>query len=345
MSVKICSIQPDDLSKLSQFLITGFNAKPGAEFAKLDVLAWKYLDPVGEADYSRCFVAVDAGQIVACIGLSKTRLVVNPPPRLIAASHGFDWLSANRDIATGLMVSQRADQCADIQLGIGGTAKAVKIRERSGFTIAPSVPEYCRIIRPRYFFQSPGPVATWKGLAKIAREYGRWLQHPRQKPGAPIELRRVESFGDEVTQIVNACQMPEVHTLRTPELLNHFLRYPRKNITGWHILQNGRVRGFALLSVVHDENFRTGKIADCFLDCLDVELWHAALHALTNQLREQTADLVVCYGTTPWMADALTRNGFYCQRLLPFAVRDPKKLLPENASFYLTHLEADHAYL
>jgi hypothetical protein len=345
MSIEIRAIQQDDLSKLSQFLITGFNATPDAEFAKLDVLAWKYLDFPGDVDYSRCFVAVDNDQIMACIGLSKTRLVVNRSPRVITASHGFDWLSANRDIATGLMVGQRADQCADIQLGIGGTVKAVKIRERTGFTIAPSVPEYCRILRPLHYLRSPRQVVAWRCLAKIAREYWRWLRHPRQKPNVSIVLQRVESFGAEVTQIVNACQMPEIHTLRTPELLNHFLRYPRKKFTGWHFLQDGRIRGFALLSITQQGNARVGKIADCFLDCSDVDLWHAAIHALAHQLREQSADMVVCYGTTSWMANALTRNGFYCQRLSPFAVRDPKKLLPEAATFYLTHLEGDHAYL
>jgi hypothetical protein len=345
MSVEIRSIQSDDLLKLSQFLIAGFNATPVAEFAKLDVLAWKYLDLLGEVDYSRCFVAVDNGQIIACIGLSKTRLVVTDSLRLITASHGFDWLSANRDIATGLMVGQRADQCADIQLAIGGTAKAVKIRERTGFTIAPSVPEYCRIIYPVHYLRSPRPMAIWKCLAKIVREYGRWLRYPRQKPSVPIVLQRIESFGAEVTQIVSDCQMPEIHTLRTPELLNHFLRYPHKNITGWHMMQEGRLRGVALLSIVKNGPVCIGKIADCFLDSLDQDLWHAAISALVAELRRQSADMVVCYGTTPWMAEALTRNGFYCQRLLPFGIRDSKKLLPESAAFYLTHMEADHAYL
>ena len=42
-------IQPltvDDLSELSRFLIAGFHTQPDADFAALDVLHWKYVEPL-----------------------------------------------------------------------------------------------------------------------------------------------------------------------------------------------------------------------------------------------------------------------------------------------------------
>jgi hypothetical protein len=345
MSVEIRPIQRDDVPELSRFLVTGFDAAPDAEFASPDVLLWKYFDPIDEDRAPRCFVAEENGQIVACIGLSLVRFVAGQPPRLVTASHGFDWLAAKTDFAAGLMVEQYSTLYTDVQFGIGGTPKAVKIRERSSFTIATPVPEYCKILRFSHRLRKPRQAPVWKALLQIARDTSRRIVNSTRQSTVLLELKHASKFGREVAAVTETCQMTDIHTHRTPELLNHFLRYPKKNITGWHILQKGHLRGFALLSIVKHGHVRTGRIADCFLDSLDQDLWHAALLALTKQLGEESADMVECYGTTPWMVDALKRNGFNCQRQSPFAFRDPKKLLPADASFYLTHLEADHAYL
>ena len=40
-------LRPDDLPELSRFLVTGFQARPDADFADPAVLRWKYLDPKG----------------------------------------------------------------------------------------------------------------------------------------------------------------------------------------------------------------------------------------------------------------------------------------------------------
>ena len=346
MAIEVRPIEKSDIPTVSDFLTRGFNDSPNAEFAAPDVLQWKCFDAQGNDGVPRGFVAIENGRIVAYVGRQPAQFVGGDLVTPVITEHGIDWLADKQSFAAGLLAGQRSDESIDIGFSIGGTDIAIKIKKRiKAWKFGMPVPTYCRVLRPLHYLRSPRQVVAWRCLAKIAREYWRWLRHPRQKPNVSIVLKQVESFGAEVTQIVDACQMPEIHTLRTPELLNHFLRYPRKNITGWHIMQENQIRGFTLLSLVRNGNIRTGKIADCFLDSLDVDLWHAALHALTNQLREQSADMVVCYGTTSWMVEALTQNGFYQQRLSPFAIRDPKKLLPENASYYLTHWEADHAYL
>lgn len=344
MSVEIRSIQHGDLPQLSKFLIAGFKAAPDAEFANPDVLCWKYFDPMGTDDCSRCFVAVDNGQIVACVGISQTRLVVGHPPRLVSTSQGFDWLSSKTDLAAGLMVGQRADQCADIQVAIGGTAKAVKIRARGGYKTGLQVPEFIRILRPSHRLRQPRPVSLGKAVLQMIRDSVRRMTHPPRHPTIAFDLRQVRTFGDEVAEITRQCVMPEIYTVRSPELLNHFLRYPRHNITGWHFMQGNRVRGYALLSVVQHESVRVGKIVDLFFDNMQPDLWQAGLHGLTQQLAKLTADIAVCYATTPWMVNALMASGYFNNRLRPLDYHDPKKLMPPAPSFYLTHLEADHAY-
>jgi len=344
MDIEIQSLPKKKISELHDFLITGFQQPPDAEFAAESVLEWKYFDPLDSATAPRAFIATVNGRIVACVGICPTRLVVGLSPQLVTASHGIDWLADKSEVAAGLMVGQQSEENFDVQFVIGGTPQAIKIKKKQGWIFPLQVPTFCRILRPIYRLQSPRQDALWKAAVKVARDYGRRMFCCRRSPKTALVVRQVEVFGNEIERITSACQMPDVHTLRTPELLNHYLRYPKKNISGCLVMAGNQVRGFALLSIVQRQGIRMGKIVDCFLDCLDQDLWHAALFALTNQLQANGADLVVCYGSTPWMAAALKNNGFYQQKQSPLSVRDPKNLIPNNATFYLTHLEADHAY-
>lgn len=345
MDIEIQTLSKEKIPELCDFLIAGFHQPPDAEFAAESVLEWKYFDSLGITAQPRSFVGTLNGRIVACIGVCPTWFVIGYPRQLISASHGIDWLATKSEVSAGLMVYQRSEEDSDVQFAIGGTQQAIAIKKKLGYKFPMQAPTFCRILRPTSRLRRPREDALWKAAIKVTRDYSRRLLYFRRSPKTHLELRQVSAFGDEIARITNACKMPDVHTLRTTELLNHYLRYPKKNISGWLLMEDNRMRGFALLSVVQHQGIRMGRIADCFMDCLDHDLWHSAIYSLTNQLNVDKADMVVCYGTTQWMAAALKNGGFYRQKLSPLSLRDPKNLVPSNASFYLTHLEADHAYL
>jgi hypothetical protein len=138
--------------------------------------------------------------------------------------------------------------------------------------------------------------------------------------------------------------MPLTFTSREPGLLNHYLRYPRPGPTGWLLEREGRVRGFALLWVSEKPHGRVGRIADCFLDSDDLELWGQAVTGLLVELKKLRCDLVSCFGSTPWLAQALLSNGFIRRGRTVFYLRDTAQRLPAENPFHLTHLEADSAY-
>ena len=75
-----------------------------------------------------------------------------------------------------------------------------------------------------------------------------------------------------------------------------------------------------------------------------LDLWHAAVLALTRELARQGADLAQAYASTPWAADALRRSGFTSRFAVKFHIRDRMGLIPQNAMFHLTPLEGDYAY-
>lgn len=80
------------------------------------------------------------------------------------------------------------------------------------------------------------------------------------------------------------------------------LRFPRQMMSGWYLRDStGRLRGLAVLNIIPTDHGRTrvGKVVDCLLDNIDVDHWHAAMFALTSELKHQDADVVQAYASTP----------------------------------------------
>jgi hypothetical protein len=118
-------------------------------------------------------------------------------------------------------------------------------------------------------------------------------------------------------------------------------------MSGWELRDvAGRTCGFGLLNVIpqHQGRIRIGKIVDCLVGNTDVDLWHAALGALTHELARQGADLVQAFASTPWMTEGLRRSGFVSRFDLEFNLRDRQDLIPHGVPFHFTPLEADYAY-
>ena len=346
MTLEVRPIEHADIPEVSRFLTAGFGAPSDAEFSAPDVLHWKCFDSIGPANITRGVVATDDKEILAYIGLCPLQFIGGGLTQVISAGHGVDWLASKKVVSAGIMVGGLSDEGVDVSFSIGGTDIATKMKKKfKNWKFLSPIATYYRSLHPMHHLRPPLQSSILKSSAKVLRDYGRNIILHRRKPSVSLKLQQTDSFGEEVTQILNSCRMPEIHIRRTPDLLNHFLRYPRKNITGWHIIHNDVVCGFALLSIVINGNQRIGKIVDCCLDSLAHNHWHAAVHFISKKLYQLSADIVVCYGTIPLIAQALEENGFACNDFSPFAIRDPQKLIPEDPSFYLTHLVADYAYL
>ncbi len=105
-------------------------------------------------------------------------------------------------------------------------------------------------------------------------------------------------------------------------------------MSGWHLLdETGRLRGLAVLNVIPKDGgrTRTGKVVDCLLDDVDVDLWHAAFVALTGELKRQGADLAQAYASTPWAVEALRRSGYASRYSVKFHIRDRQGLIPQGS--------------
>jgi hypothetical protein len=337
----------DDLSELGRFLAEGFHEPADAPFAAEDVLRWKYFDPRGAdaAGITRSWLARDAedGKIVGHVGVCPSRFRgPGLPAEGVSTLHMIDWLSTGSGTGVGATLMRRAHQSTDTQFGFGGSSAGRGVIDRGGYGLVAMVPVFQRVLNPAYrlALSRPGILRAVKDAAGVAIR-------PPKPPRVAVELRKVKTFRDEVNSLLSACARRAVFTSRGADLLNYFLRYPRGGISGWHVMREGAIVGFAVLAVVPEAaGSRVGKLAELFLADPDAgDLWHAAARALTAELKRRGADVALGFASTDWSAQALRDSGYAPGSRLEFRLRDRSKLIPPGATFHLTPLEADYAYI
>lgn len=357
MNREIHPLGPDDLSELSRFLTQGFHAPADADFAAPEVLRWKYLEGDEEAGderpeqaQPRSYVARgEAGAVIGHIGICRTAFegrAVTVDGGRVSTIHIIDWLGSPAHRAVGMSLMRKAHASVPTQFGLGVSPSALMVGERAGYDLISLVPAYVRVLRSGYWFRAGGMNPMERGL-RLGRDLALKAVRPAGSPSVRVFLQKVERFGTEIDPIVEKARANAILTLRDQGRLNHFLRFPRQAVSGWHLLDAaGQVRGFALLNLIPGDEGRTltGKIVDCLLDDVDAGLWHAAIHALTGELATQGADLALAYASTPWTLAALERGGYRSRYSVKFHIRDRKGLIPRGATFHLTPLEGDYGY-
>jgi hypothetical protein len=350
----------DDLPELSRFLTAGFHMPVDADFAAIDVLRWKYLEPdtfahtkatsSSSLDAPRSYIARgELGQIIGHVGLCRTAFEGQSlalQGGRVPTIHIIDWLGSPTQRAVGISLMRQAHHGCASQFGLGVSQAALIVGERAGYELRSTVPVYTRVLRASYWLRTVGLKPTRRGLRLVHAMILRWTQAPARCQ-ATLSVKRVSSFGPEIEPIVEQAKTFAILTERSPARLNTMLRFPRQAITGWHLVDHtGRLRGLALLNVIPRDEGGTyvGKIVDCLLDSVDSALWHAATLALNRELKDQGADLALAYASTPWTAQALRQTGFRSRFSVKFHIRDRNALIPPEVTFHLTPLEGDYAY-
>jgi len=358
MSRDVHPLTQDDLPELSQFLAAGFHTPPEADYAAPKVLHWKYLDQpelsahgkAPEPSAPRSYVArADDGRLIGHIGICRTTFEGHATAVIggqVATIHIIDWLGSPDHRAIGMSLMRKAHEGVPTQFGLGVSQAALVVGERAGYELRSLVPVYVRVLRTGYWFKTSGLGPIHRTIRTAQALIKRSFRRPRT-PRVTITLKRVSCFGLEIAPVVEKAKAAVVLTSRDPARLNQLLRFPRQAMSGWHLLDGmGRLRGFALLNLIPKDQGRTltGKIVDCLLDDVDVDLWQAATQALTGELERQGADIAQAYASTPWTVEALKKSRYNSRFSAKFHIRDRQGLISHNVTFHLTPLEGDYAY-
>jgi hypothetical protein len=372
MAREIHPLTETDLPELRQFLIAGFHAESDPDFAALEVLRWKYLEPLestaatdsehnhhedltlgtdvdGLCNAPLSYIARDdTGPIIGHLGLCRTvfegaRLTTQGGVKTI---HIIDWLGAPGYRSIGMSLMRHAHQSAPTQFGLGVSEAALLVGERAGYRLRNFVPVYNRPLRSGYWLRTRRLGPLKRGL-KLVPDALRHFAQPDAHARIAINLKQTRTFGIEITPIIEKAKFHVILTRRDAARLNAFLRFPRQAISGWHVVDaDGQLRGFALLNLIPKDHGHTriGKIVDCLLDNIEPDFWHAVVLALTQELMRQGADVAQAYASTPWTASALRQSGYTTRFTVKFHIRDRLGLIPHNDTFHLTPLEGDYAY-
>jgi hypothetical protein len=335
---------------LSDFLRKGFCVPGGyCDFADPEVLRWKFFDTRGPWNVPRCLVVRENEKIVADVGICTTEFTT--PGHSAASSpaaHMTDWLTTPDGASFGAALMLRAFNLAPVQYALGCTPAAARVLLRAGFTEILRAPLYHRII-------SRGNPAVWRAihghqpmLRQAAYFAADLIQSLRRAPSGGndmVQAERVTQFGEEIQSVLETCSSAITMTSRTPALLNHYLRFPKQNISGWLLKKDGAVIGFGLLALIQKPKLRYGRIVDCFLSSQDPHLWSHSIAALESELRQMKPDLISCYASSERVRSALSENGYFRRGKTPFYLRDSKNLVCRSKPFHLSFLEADLSYI
>lgn len=335
---KTTPLTEDALGELGVFLSEAFPEPEHRYLFQPDVLRWKYLDPIGVGEGPRSLIVREGGRIVAHLGLHYA-LVDG-----VKAAYPYDWVAKGTKSPHGLMLLLRMHRLADVQYILGCTEVAAQVYERSGYQVATVAPMFQKVLAAGAWEQLHRGQPLWKKIVLLSLDRSRSWFRPGRVPQRRVELRRVERFGDEVTEMLRRGP-PVVAGNRSAELLNHYLRFPPGTIRGWQVYDGGELCGLAMANVIPHAPVRLGKILECSLTSVDSSRWHAAYHAVVEELRVLGCQRVSAYGTAPWTADALRANGFFERGHTPLYWRDPKGRVALNRPFHLTYLEADTGLL
>ncbi len=341
---RITQSQRADIPELSQFLVS--DPATAYRFSR-EVLLWKYFDgPSGPSRESvSSLVARSAGRIIGHIGMCPRQFIVSGDGATpVSTMHAIDWRGSDAHPGLGALLMLKAFATCKTQYAIGGTEQAEAVFPGLGFEQKPRLVNFRKVLAPFHRLRTTGQglIRKWAGTAKDMASVWRTRRTPASKT---VELRAAPFFTEEIDCLQQQSSVRIVTCQRNHLLLNYFLRCPLSGFSGWTIHTSERMIGFSVLKINQHGRIRLGKIVDCWLDTDDPCYWQATVAALTDRLRDLSADDVTCYATTPSLHTALLWNGFAKSGERNVYVRDKQQSLPRDLPFGLSMLDRDRAIL
>ncbi|MGV3772078.1 MAG: hypothetical protein ACO1QB_04190 [Verrucomicrobiales bacterium] len=349
MAGNIVALDQSWIPELSQFLKAGFVHHPDdySAFAEPAVLVWKFFQPRASWNIQRSLAVVEDSKLLAHLGVCPTDITGTALSRPVPVIHLTDWLTSSNQGSLGAMLMLKAFGNAPAQYTFGCTDVAKGVLLRVGYEELFAVPLYHHVIRPwrsgpwRQMHGRPGfpRMLAYRAFDSLQTIRG-FVRYPANP--AKLTISQISEFGAEAEEILNVHKLPILCTSRTPSLLNYYLSHPHSRYKGWIIRDaTGKSIGFAITCTLDKPGIILGRIVELFMVEDDHAIWSWAIFQLRQKLRAEGADMISCYGSTPWFERALLACGFFRRGKTALYLRDPKKLIPTGCQWHLTHLEAD----
>ncbi len=322
---------PADLSEIREFLARVFETGLTAPFLEPRLMHWKYFEPRPDWTGSRAFLLRKDGRLIACAGIVPAAWLTPNGP--VQGFVPIDWAASVP--GAGAVLHRKLARLASVVFQIGGTEPARKVAPLLNLRPAASLVSFVRVTRP-WRQHRTRPDRGWKALPRLARNIGWSLG--AAAPGAGWRATPVERFENRlITGVATGGAIPA----RDPGLLNYMLACPAARMRGYQILEDGRPRGWFLLSRVGGQ----ARIADLRVNSDAVPPWRSAYALAANVAASDPETCEVVAAASDRLALAAVRDaGFRPCESDPVWIGDPEGRLA-GAPLHLSMLESDAAWL
>jgi hypothetical protein len=340
MAFEFVPIQASEQQDLTEFLVKSFRAAPNLISFRPEVLHWKYFAEHPEWTDPRSLAIKEEGRIVAHAGIWPLKLVTHNSE--LRAIHLIDWAANRAAIGAGAHLLKKVAGEADVLLAIGGSQDTRNLLPKLGYKRFGELRRFSRVIRPWLQLRTT-PHKDWKTPIKFLRNSALALLGipPAPKGWSASKLSSfVGAFGNwrNVANPTTSC----TSSRRSAAELDYLLSCPAAQFSGFQVSQEGRVRGYFLLTQVG----RQARIVDVQIDGEDRESWKSicALAARAAAEDQETCEIVAA-SSIPVSSEAWLQMGFARRRIDPILCLDPRNLLTPSTRLNLHLTDNDFCIL
>lgn len=338
MPFEFAPVENSEKAVLTRFLVTSFSADSAVVSFRPQVLDWKYFTPHPDWTGPRSWAAKQGNEIVAHGGIWPVPLRTGD--REVNALHHIDWAASRSAVGAGVYLLRKMAPLADVLLSIGGSRDTRTLLPKLGYKQCGKLRYYARVVRPWPHFRTT-PGKNWKSPLKLLRDSARTLS------GIPVpptnwRAEKVESF----TQVLGSEVLPEpsefIAPRKTPASLDHLLKCPAAQFSGFLAREEQTIRGFFLLAKVGHQ----ARIADIRLHDANPESWDGicSLAACTAAENPEIFELAVG-SSLPSVQNAWLKAGFVLRQADEILCYDPRNLIPSGTPLDVTLADGDLCFL
>lgn len=334
MAVELTATGTTDIDRLLALFTKAFHLKGGEPLLNPSLLQWKYFDPRPDWPGSRSYVlhSGDRWMAHACVCPMPFQVGDKPVRGVLLV----DWLSAVP--GAGAHIYRRFYPLIDVLFGNGGSTQARRTIQELKYPVIGAVEMYARVFKP-FDLYSRGR----RGAADLLR-LGRnvfQVAMPSYRPAGEWRSEHLTQFTAAHASLCGHTPHAYLQTIRSPELLNYYLRCPLARISGYAIWQGREARGYFLLGEFASET----KLVDLRLHSAHPEAWAAAVALVAEEAAKLAPPMLFASSTFPLLSEALRKNAFRHFGADPLYLHDPEgRLTSSNLPLHITPFDGDQAY-
>lgn len=338
MGLQFVPTPESDQPALLSFLLETFQADPGLNSFRPEVLRWKYFAEYPGRNAPRSFLLKRDEQIVAHGGVWPIRLAVSGSE--LKAIHLVDWAASRVAPGAGIQVLRSISAMADLMVTIGGSRDTKKILPKLGYKSGGALKRYVRVVRPWLQLRTSRH-HNWKTPLRFLRNaVSSFKTLPPIPPG--WHASSVPRFEPSLEQVLET-GTTDLHAraLRTAAALNYMLDCPAAQFSGFIVSEAKQLRGYFVLVKVG----RQARIVDIQIDGRTPDQWRSVCTLAAHAACQDPEICEVIVGTSrKQISEGFEQIGFWLRRLDPIYYYDARNLLAPGTPLELNLIDGDLSF-